>query len=278
MQEQLNKMHSCQLLLAAEVKRLCEKHNIKYFMIAGTLLGAVRHNGFIPWDDDMDFGMLREDYENFLTVAEKELGEQFYIKSLCKTAGFAHPFAKLYLKNTVLVEENVANVGEKDGLYIDIFPMDALPDDEKLKAAQNCKLYFLKRLLLAKLRYNPCKKGEVLKKAVYTGLRFLSFFVSEDVLKRRLNAEATKYSSSKTELIGATGGAYGYFKEAVCSEWFEKTVLLPFENLSLAAPKGYISYLERFYGDYMTPPPEDKRYNRHSVVELDLGPYIKEEE
>lgn len=277
MQEQLNKMHHCQLLLAAEVQHICAKHGIKYFMIAGTLLGAVRHKGFIPWDDDMDFGMLRKDYEKFLTVAEAELGQQFYLKSLCKTAGFAHPFAKLYLKDTVLVEENSVNTGQKDGLYVDVFPMDALPDQEKLRASQNHKLYFLKRLLLAKLRYNPCKKGEVLKKAVYAFLRVLSLFVSETALKRHLNAEASKYSDSETTLVGATGGAYGYFKEAVCSKWFEETVLLPFENLSLPAPKGYVAYLERFYGDYMTPPPEDKRYNRHSVVKLDFGSYIKEE-
>ena len=276
MQQELDRLHHCHLLLAEELRRICQKHQIKHFVIAGTLLGAVRHKGFIPWDDDMDFGLLRADYEKLLQVLPTELGERFYFKSL-QTKGFAYPFAKLYLKNTLFLEATSAKTKFNDGIYIDIFPMDALPDDPKLQKAQNKKLYFLKRLLLAKLNYNPCKKSEYAKRVVYTGLKVLSIFWSEQRLKGQLNRIAKRYSGQKTKLVGATGGAYGYFKEAVCSSWFNSAVELPFEQTTVFAPAGYTAYLERFYGDYMTPPPEDKRYNRHSALKVDFGPYQTEE-
>ena len=95
LQQELDRLHHCHILLAQELRRICQKHQIKHFVIAGTLLGAVRHKGFIPWDDDMDFGLLRADYEKLLQVLPTELGERFYFKSL-QTNGFAYPFAKLY--------------------------------------------------------------------------------------------------------------------------------------------------------------------------------------
>lgn len=277
MEEQLKQLHRCHLILAEELRRICEKHNIKHFVIAGSLLGAVRHKGFIPWDDDMDFGLLRSDYERLLQVLPAELGNEFYFKSLLTTKGYAYPFAKIYLKNTVFLEANSAKTKVKDGIFIDVFPMDALPNEPRLQKAQNKKLYFLKRLLLAKLNYDPCKKNEYAKRVVYAALKALSLPFSEQHLKQRLNSLAKLYSEQPSDLVGATGGAYGYYKEAVCSAWFENTVQLPFEQTKVYAPVGYEGYLKRFYGDYMTPPPVDKRYNRHSALEVDFGPYAKEE-
>ena len=103
------KLHKCQLLLASELKRLCEKHNIKYYMIAGTLLGAVRHKGFIPWDDDMDFAIMRCDYARFLKVCKAELGEDFVLQEMFIDKNYALPMAKLLLKGTVLAEYTTVN-------------------------------------------------------------------------------------------------------------------------------------------------------------------------
>ena len=104
--ETLQKMHRLHLVLADEVKRICEKHSIEYFMLAGTLLGAIRHKGFIPWDDDMDFGMTRNNFEKFLLVAEKELdAKKFYLQTDRKDRFYTFNFAKLRLNGTKVIEE-----------------------------------------------------------------------------------------------------------------------------------------------------------------------------
>lgn len=269
----LPKLHSCQLIIAREIKRICEKHNIKYFIIAGTLLGAVRHGGFIPWDDDMDIGMLREDYEKFLKVAKTDLGADFFLQTPETDKNYGLPFAKILLNGTVLVEAT-AGSNAKKGIFIDIFPFDVAPQNEADRENHNKQTYFYKRLLLAKLNYNVCAKNDYVKRAVYFALKFLSAFYSHDKLVAKLEGEITRYNNQQSEDIVNIGGAYGYKKETIKADWVRDTVEIPFEDMTISAPVDYIKYLETFYGDYMTPPPEDKRYNRHSVTELDFGKYV----
>lgn len=269
----LPKLHSCQLIIAREIKRICEKHNIKYFIIAGTLLGAVRHGGFIPWDDDMDIGMLREDYEKFLKVAKTDLGADFFLQTPETDKNYGLPFAKILLNGTVLVEAT-AGSNAKKGIFIDIFPFDVAPQNEADRENHNKQTYFYKRLLLAKLNYNVCAKNDYVKRAVYFALKILSAFYSHDKLVAKLEGEITRYNNQQSEDIVNIGGAYGYKKETIKADWVRDTVEIPFEDMTISAPVDYIKYLETFYGDYMTPPPEDKRYNRHSVTELDFGKYV----
>ena len=113
----------------------------------------------------------------------------------------------------------------------------------------------------------------VKKKVVYAVLGFMAAFLSKEKLYSLLNKEIQRYNGENTTHIVNIGGAYGYNKECIKAEWVESVVSLPFENDSLSAPAGYTEYLEYFYGDYMTPPPEDKRYNRHGLLELDFGPF-----
>lgn len=268
----LPKLHNCQLIIAREIKRLCDKHNIKYFIIAGTLLGAIRHGGFIPWDDDMDIGMLREDYEKFLKVAKTELGADFFLQTPETDKNYGLPFAKILLNGTLLVEAT-AGSNAKKGIFVDVFPFDVAPENEADRENHNKKTYFYKRLLLAKLNYNVCAKNDYVKRAVYLVLKIMSAFYSHDKLVNKLESEITRYNNSKTEGIVNIGGAYGYKKETIKADWVRDTVEIPFEDMTISAPVDYIKYLETFYGDYMTPPPEDKRYNRHSVTELDFGKY-----
>ncbi len=269
----LGSLHRCQLLIAEEVKRLCQKHNIPYFIIAGTLLGAVRHGGFIPWDDDMDIGMLRSDYRRFLQVARRELSEKFFLQTVETDPGYGLPLAKVLLRGTVLTENTTSKNAAQKGIFVDIFPFDVCPEDSQKAAMHNKKTYFYKRLFLAKRGYTIAKVGEWKKKLAYGILRVLAVFYSQKGLCRKLNREITRYNSEQSTRIVNIAGAYGYEKETILRQWVAETVMLPFENTEFAAPAGYVAYLEAFYGDYMTPPPEDKRYNRHSVVELDFGEY-----
>ena len=271
--EEMQKLHSCHLILAEEIKRICDKHNIRYFIVAGTLLGAIRHGGFIPWDDDMDIAMLRPDYERFIEVAKTELSEKFFLQSFETDESYAMPFAKLMLNGTVLMERNTSKNTTHKGIYVDIFPFDNVPDDAALQKKHNRKLYFQRRILLAKQNYLIAEKGQLVKRFVYFVLKVLSFFSTKKALQNALLKEMNRYNNITTKRICLFGGAYGYFKESVEREWFSEAAEIKFEDTVLSAPKGYEEYLKYFYGDYMKLPPEDKRYNRHNVLKLEFGPY-----
>lgn len=267
------KLHSCQLLLAGELKRICDKNNIKYYMIAGTLLGAVRHNGFIPWDDDMDFAIMRTDFQRFIDACNNELGKDFELQHMFSDEHYALPVAKLLLKGTNFTERNSSKNKSKKGIFIDIFPYDSIPDTDEQRAKHNKNTYFLKRLFLAKQGYQIAEKGQILKSLVYFVLKGISLFVSKKWLRNRLELELSRYENQTTKKVAALGGAYGYKKESVERQWFNESVELPFEDIFLSAPKEYEKYLTYFYGDYMTPPPENKRNNRHQALEIDFGKY-----
>ncbi len=271
--EILTKLHNCHLIIAKEINRICEKHNINYYIIAGTLLGAVRHKGAIPWDDDMDIGMLREDYEKFLKVAKNELPGTMFVEDFSTDKNYALPFAKIMLKDTVMVEKATAQNNAKKCIYVDVFPFDNAPNKENLRKLQDIKTYFLKRLLLAKQGYKVYGENDFVKKTVYSLLKFVSTFFKRERIYNSLLKVMKKYNGIKTEKIVNVGGAYGYKKEMLNSEWFETSARLKFEDIYLSAPGEYIKYLEYFYGDYMRLPPEDKRGDRHSIVKFDFGKY-----
>lgn len=271
--EKQNKLHSCHLLLLEEIKRICCAHDLKYYAIAGTLLGAVRHTGPIPWDDDMDIGMMREDYEKFLQVARQELSDKMFLQNFDTDKGYGLNFSKLLLLDTVMVERNAADSGAYKCIYVDIFPLDNAPDDASLREKQNKSTYFLKRFLLAKQGYKVYSAGETKKKIVYTILRCMAAFLTKEKIYSMLDASIRKYNADVTERVVNVGGAYGYHKETLLKAWFTDTVELPFAGTTISAPADYKGYLTYFYGDYMTPPPENKRGDRHNIVKLDFGPY-----
>ena len=127
---ELQKIQRLQLDMLKEVKRICEKHNIPYFLMAGTLLGAVRHGGFIPQDDDLDVGMLKEDYFRFLEVAEEELQYPYFIQNWKKEKHYAYPYAKMMIKDTLWLEEVSRKVDISHGVYIDIVCFYTITDKE----------------------------------------------------------------------------------------------------------------------------------------------------
>lgn len=268
-----NKLHECHVLLLEEVKRICKKHGLQYFAIAGTLLGAVRHQGAIPWDDDMDLGMLREEYDKFLEAAGSELDCRFFLQNIYTDPGYGLNFSKLLLRDTVMIERNSADNSACKGIYIDIFPLDNAPDDVRLREKQDKSTYFLKRLLLAKQGYKVYDSHDTKKKLAYGILWAMAAFSSKERICARLEAAIQKYNAAPTQMIVNVGGAYGYRKEMLRRDWFHGSVELPFENTTISAPAEYAAYLTYFYGDYMTPPPENKRGDRHSILLLDFGPY-----
>lgn len=264
----LEQVHEIQLEMALEVKRICEKHNIKYSIIAGTLLGAIRHNGFIPWDDDLDIGMLRSDYKKFIEICKYELKGDYFLQTWETDPGFALPIAKLRKNGTRFVEKNSSEASLHSGIYIDIFPFDNAPPEKIKQIFQDCSTYILKRMLLIKMNYKVWKETELLKRSLYKTLKLISLICNTDRIKRRLYIIMTVNNDQVSEKVVTFGGAYGYKKESIKKEWLENLMEIDFENEKLSAPVNYIEYLTYFYGDYKTPPPENKRYNRHNIIDV----------
>ena len=122
--EQLNELKKSELEIFKSFLTVCEKLNVKYYLVEGTLLGAVRHKGFIPWDDDIDVGMLREDYELFIEKATEFLPENLFLQTYITDTEYSHGFAKIRNSQTTFIESNVRDCKINHGIYIDIFPLD----------------------------------------------------------------------------------------------------------------------------------------------------------
>lgn len=272
-QQDLEKLQGCQLAMALRVRDICDKHGIKYFLIAGTLLGAVRHQGFIPWDDDLDIGMLRSDYNRFIDLAQKELGPAYFVQTYTTDPYMPLPYAKVRLNGTVLREAGSRDSRWNAGIFIDVFPFDGVPANRVLRQLHKGALYVLGRMLLVKCGFDPVAgEASALKKIVYgAAIRPLSRLVPRAWQVRATDTLARLFSGRDTAAVMATGGAYGYDRETVPREWLVETAPLEFCNEPFSCPARWHDYLVNLYRDYMQLPPVESRYNRHGIVELDFG-------
>ena len=270
--EQLEKIHLLELKIALEIKRICDKNNINYFLTAGTLLGAVRHGGFIPWDDDMDIGMLRKDYNQFIEACKTDLSNEFFLQTWDTDPDFPFSFAKIRLRNTHFIEGFSENVGENNGLFVDIFPFDNVPDSQNARKKQARKYFVCKRLLWIKKGMGINMKKESKRQAVryYVFLLFSKLF-NYNAIKKYFKKVQNKYNDIKTEMV-VTDGSYSYDKESIRRSWVENLELVKFETEEFLSYKDRNAYLQHFYGDYMKLPPIEQR-DRHLLRSVDFGPY-----
>lgn len=269
-----NQLRQCQLLqlnIAKEVKRICEKHNIKYFLNAGTLLGAIRHGGFIPWDDDLDIGMLRAEYDKFLEIAPVELNKKYFLQTWDSDPNYAMPFAKIRLNGTKYIEYNSRNVDIHKGIYIDVFPYDRIPDNNLRRIIQKYKSKFYWHLLLNKSKYEYVSEKQYVKRLMCGLLKKIATIYSYKNLHDRFYKIMVKYNQTSTKKVVTFGGASSFEKESLEYEWIKEVIEKSFENTTFFIPKSWDEYLVHFYGDYMTPPPIDKRYEGHNIIECNFG-------
>lgn len=266
--EKINQLKKIEVEMLKAFINICETLNLKYYLLGGTLLGAIRHKGFIPWDDDIDVGMPREDYEIFLEKAQSLLPENYFVQTCFTDTEFPANFCKIRNSDTTFIETSVKNCKMNHGVFIDIFPLDWHVDSFfklKLFNVKN-RLY---KIAIVKSFYLP-KKIKSFKKLI---VNIINFFIPvKTALKKR--DILLKSNKGKTHLANYCG-AWG-IKEIVPFEWYGEGVDVEFEGLKLKAPKEYDKWLTQVYGNYMELPPIEKRITHHYTEVIDLDCSYKE--
>ena len=267
---ELRTLQRCILDAALEFRRICDKHGLNYFLIGGTLLGAVRHGGFIPWDDDMDVGMLREDYEKFLKVCPQELSSDFFLQTYETDASYAFGYAKIRVNGTVLAEDYAVRSKQHNGVFLDIFPYDDMPSG-KVQQKMHYLLYkCVKWSALGKTDYDF---QDPKKRKFANSMRLLFLPFSKNTMAGLEEKVCKMFRGGKRENAINLGGAYQY-REFTAKAGLETTTTLAFEGYDFKVPSNYKDLLTQMYGDYMKLPPVEKRGNQHQMGEMDSGEYV----
>lgn len=274
MDQELRNIQLNQLDVAKEIHRICVKNDIPYILIGGTLLGAVRHKGFIPWDDDLDIGFTRENYERFLAAAKNDLDPKYYLQEWRTDPAYAYPFGKIRINGTKFVERSVTNRDSHMGIFVDIFPYDEYPEEVYKRKLLGIRLTLLRQVLVLKTGY--CEyvsrtgkmSRQVAKAILFPVLYLYACLMSKEALVNHFERVACQYNGQKHKLYYEHSGASPYGKWVIPAECFEQRMSMQFEDAAFSVPVNYDKYLSIGYGDYMKLPPEDKRTNRHGIIEV----------
>lgn len=260
----LKQLQTIELEMMIEVDRICKKCDIQYNIIAGTLLGAARHKGFIPWDDDADIAMLRPEYEKFRKACETELDTaRFYFQDHRNTKGYRWGYGKLRRKNTLFLREFQEHMPYEQGVFIDIFPMDAIPDAKILRIIKNFECFCVRKILWSKVGKIADKSA--VKRSWYSILdKIPEEWVLEYYNKMVRNSRKKKTDWVRKLTFPTPNREYGYLRK-----WYAYSKDLEFEKLNFQGMREYKEYLEFKFGEYMVLPPKSQR-KVHPVSDIRL--------
>lgn len=269
--DQREQLRKAQLYITNEIKRICDLHNIHFFLDCGTLIGAVRHGGFIPWDDDIDLGMLREDYEKFLTIAPKEIGTEFIIDNYTTNPDYALVFSKIRLKGTKYIEAKGSPFAKHNEIFVDIFPYYEISDNDRERKCEGLIMGILAQAIMSKSGYKVWKGEQIWKRLKFIPTDIIGWLCSKDGLYNKIARFYNKHKGTKCVCIH-DGYKKSYLHWYIPKEYLAELVECEFEGYKFPIPKYYDEYLTIAYGDYMTIPPIEQQ-TTHMIQELDIGDY-----
>lgn len=252
--KQLHQLQMVQLEMLIEVDRICNKCGIHYNIIAGTLLGAIRHRGYIPWDDDADVALLRPEYEKFRKACKTELDRtRFYFQDHRNTKGYRWGYGKLRRKNTLFLREYQEHMPYKQGIFIDIFPLDCIPDNYLLRSIKNFECFCIRKVLWSKV--GKVADSNFMKRQIYKMLDK----IPEQKVFRYYHKMVCRANRKKTRMVRiltfpTPNNEWGYYR---C--WYENSIDTLFEGKVFQGIKDYDSYLRFKFDNYMELPPIDER-------------------
>lgn len=262
---EINELQKIQLSMLKDFDAVCQKHRISYQLFSGTALGAVRHKGFIPWDDDIDVVMLREDYERFFDSASKELDSNKYYVQREFSEHWPMFFSKLRLNGTTYIEKYHSHDARiHQGIYIDIFPCDNLSDSRLMQKLQ----YIASKIVIAKSLYaRGYETNSTVKKCF---MQFCRILPTEPF--KRLCIRRNDSSSLKVHTF--FGGGKKFERSIYLREWFEQSVKMRFEDSEFPVSAHYDEMLRVMYGDYMVMPTLEQRVCKRHAAIVDINkPY-----
>ena len=264
MDETLRRLQMTQLEILQVIDSFCEKEKIKYSLYAGTLLGAVRHQGFIPWDDDLDICMERREYDRFLQAWDQDPPKGYLLQNKENTPAFTQSFSKVRKKHSVFLQYDWEAEKYHTGIFVDIFPIDRIPDDRIGKTFFQWRC--LQYQLLTREFIPP--KGSVLQRLVS---RLILFSISKNKRadrREQLLALITKDHNPDDPTVGIE--RLSTIKTPLPAGLFDRYVRLPFEDGQFMCTALWDEYLKVKFGDYMALPPEEERSWQHHPILLDF--------
>ncbi|MBQ2385079.1 MAG: LicD family protein [Clostridia bacterium] len=251
-----------ELGILLDVSDFCEKHSLTCFLAYGTLIGAVRHKGFIPWDDDVDIYMTRPDYERFLELfCGDEKPERLEVITPSHRLSH-HAFTKIIDTRTVKLEDGYSYPNGYLGVDIDVFVVDGQPDDDGEFERWYKKL---NRLYLLDYLSSRSGDGSFKRKLAHLGIKLLNVFLPLKKIRAKTDALHAKYPYGSTKYAGSITGLCNNRGDRAPTECFEGSEWCDFEGYKFRMPKGYHEIMTRLYGDYMQLPPEEQRVAPHTV-------------
>lgn len=266
----LKKLHSEQLSLLLNLDRFCREHDLSYFLEGGTALGAIRHQGFIPWDDDIDVGMFREDYEKLIALSA-QLPPNLILRTPYNTTGFPGMFAKLCRKGSLFLTQEASDAGFQQEIFIDIFVYDQLAADIKVRNKQLKNAFFWQSASYlfssAHITVLPSGlKGAIVAFGAHIVHKFLKIATSHEDIVRRFERSIKCFKDGDDLYI-----ALSYPQiNALPQECFFPVRIMKFEEHDLPVPNHIERYLENLYGDWQQlPNPEDRHV--HSPLKIQFS-------
>lgn len=269
---QRKKIQAIELEMLLEFDKLCRENNISYTLAGGTMIGAVRHKGFIPWDDDIDVYVLRDDFNKIRHLFPKKLmGTKIFYQDHQTDPEYYYQFDKLRMNGTIFKETFLENHKINQGVFIDIFPIDYIPNNLILRLNQYIEYRLMRLVLMCKYININARKGP--KKYLAFIIRLLFIWANLDNLYRRSERIAQKYLKNRRKCkfvrnlnsVGSDGT-----KETYALDDFKKLGKIEFESNMLSISINYDQMLKKLYGNYMELPPKSERKTRHDLEEIKL--------
>ena len=246
---EMKKVWAVQLDLLEQFRQVCARHNLRWYASGGTLLGAIRHRGYLPWDDDIDIQMLREDYDKLLSIADREFTAPYFFQTAYNDTDFSRGHAQLRdSRTTAILLSEKGNFPFNQGVFIDIFPLDAVPDSPAEQTAQRRRVNLWMKLLAATVRY----PGSVHKSPVKTLIHLLLKPLPYRWIYRRMEAACTAYEGKGTRRVALMTFAPQDNRLVFPVACLTGDREVAFEHTTIPIPEGYDEMLTIQYGDYLT--------------------------